>query len=99
MYPSGITYHLPYLGYRRAGEVYKYTRLQERREGVLSNSAWRVDSLSSVFFSTLLPGTGIPRVPPYIVGATQGRNADIQTPPLCFAKQNIGEVARSDGGV
>ena len=24
---------------------------------------------------------------------------DFYTPPLCFAMQNIGEVARSDGGV
>ena len=35
---------------------------------------------------------------PPCCGARQGEEG-CQSPPLCFAQQNIGEVARSDGGV
>ncbi len=35
---------------------------------------------------------------PPCCGARQGEEG-CQSPPLCFAKQNIGEVSRSDGGV
>ena len=35
---------------------------------------------------------------PQCCGTRQGEEG-CQSPPLCFAKQNIGEVSRSDGGV
>ena len=64
-------------------------------------------------FQPLSSGTSFLRSLPYTANAAQRRRLNtsyptdknhiikeyLKTPPLCFAQQNIGEVARSDGGV
>ena len=39
------------------------------------------------------------RVPVALWGISVSLSETFKTPPLCFVTQNIGEVARSDGGV